>query len=268
MTTSWDAEGDPFPLTPETWDEIRTRLGESPGDEFMEDLAEDSLWFRTLTKRQFDTHAFLTGAPSEADGYAFSYRARLPWRHPEVMALSTLSVTVPVRFLEERGPDTLRELALALAAPLPFSTGHAGLSFAYSRGLWRALPRIKEELFQHPGWGVPRAGSTMGQGAQVDGVHWLNFLGPPVLEAMGGPRTLRSRLNSPDTTVLELTEGRALVTLGFAPLPGDLKAGQSLPAYRELAKVLEPWMLKFSAFHTWDGFTEEEARRWWRRFLD
>ncbi|AKQ63664.1 hypothetical protein A176_000576 [Myxococcus hansupus] len=43
--------------------------------------------------------------------------------------------------------------------------------------------------------------------------------------------------------------------------------GEPLPAYRELARVLEPWML-WGEGESILGLTPEEARRWERRFLD
>jgi hypothetical protein len=50
------------------------------------------------------------------------------------------------------------------------------------------------------------------------------------------------------------------------PEAGDAEQGQMLPAYRELARVLEPWL-----YHQ-DGRvlnqSREETRRWERRFLD
>ena len=61
-----------------------------------------------------------------------------------------------------------------------------------------------------------------------------------------------------------------LVTLGQWPEAGDLVHGRDLPAYRELARVLEPWLDEFfpAEVNSWRGYTEEEVRRWWRRFLD
>jgi hypothetical protein len=78
--------------------------------------------------------------------------------------------------------------------------------------------------------------------------------------------------------VREIDAGRVVVDLGEWPEAGDLAAGRILPAYREFARVLEPWMEpQYTPRSTWSvepprysdmRFTEEEARRWWRRFLD
>lgn len=76
----------------------------------------------------------------------------------------------------------------------------------------------------------------------------------------------------------ELDGERVIVSLGERPEAGDLTTGQTLPAYRELARLLEPWLepLRLSERNLSDEpprysdmrFTEDEARRWWRRFLD
>ena len=79
--------------------------------------------------------------------------------------------------------------------------------------------------------------------------------------------SLRSRLSSPGTTVQELEGERAVVTLGPWPEAGDTEQGHPLPAYRELARILEPWL-----YHEERGFDPdfppEDLRRWERRFLD
>ncbi|WP_237726743.1 type VI immunity family protein [Corallococcus coralloides] len=229
-------------------------------------MEQDSYWFRRLTKRGFDTWVLLKGGESDPSGYEFSFRSRLPWREPS-SEYSVLSVKVPMQYLEDQGPEKARELALSLAELLPFSTGHAGLSLSFTRGRSKLLPLLRDQLVQHPGWDVPRE-STWGMGEGVDGIHWLNFLGPPLLETVGGIQALRSHLSHPETSVQELTGGRALISLGPAPLAGDTKLGETLPAYRELARFLEPWLLPFPHVNTWDGYTDEEARLWWRRFLE
>ncbi len=126
-------------------------------------------------------------------------------------------------------------------------------------------------ILRHPGFDIRDAGIRDNLGARLDGVHWMNFLGQPVLGELGGAEGLRAKLQSPSILVRELDGERVLVLLGSAPEAGDLAHGQSLPAYCELARVLEPWQEPFP----WDFLRrqgrsrdEEELRRWWRRFLD
>jgi hypothetical protein len=77
---------------------------------------------------------------------------------------------------------------------------------------------------------------------------------------------LRSRLRSPETTVQELEGTRAVITLGTWPETGNQEPERTLAPYRELARLLEPWL--FFDRSSWRGFTLEDMRHWERRFLD
>ncbi|MGZ3460138.1 MAG: type VI immunity family protein [Archangium sp.] len=78
--------------------------------------------------------------------------------------------------------------------------------------------------------------------------------------------------------VRDLALDMASQLLGERPDAGDVASGKTLPAYRELAQVLEPWLEPLflpratvsvePPRYTSLCFTEDEARRWWRRFLD
>jgi hypothetical protein len=205
-------------------------------------------------------------------GYCFDYHARLPWREAPPGRASVLRVTLPTEYLEERGPDFVRELALDMTSRLPISSGHVGLALECEGAVYNRLDPLRPVMFRHPGFDLRGATIHDDLGTRVDGVHWMNFLGQPVLGELGGATVLRARLLPfPTCTVQELAGERALVTLGACPEAGDLTEGHTLPAYRELARVLEPWQEPFP----W-GFLgrqnrnteEEELRRWWRRFLD
>jgi hypothetical protein len=133
---------------------------------------------------------------------------------------------------------------------------------------WFYTALIREDMLRHPGIHLDVEGPSLG--TRINGVHWLNFLGPPVLDELGGVSGLRARLRSPTPTVQELGGERALVTLGDRPEAGDLAHGRTLPAYRELARLLEPFLSSTTASHRLhlEGFTAEESLRWVRRFLD
>ncbi len=53
----------------------------------------------------------------------------LPWESDGSQLVSVVSFSLPTEYLVQHGPGRVRELALELAAPLPFCSGHAGLSF-------------------------------------------------------------------------------------------------------------------------------------------
>jgi hypothetical protein len=213
---------------------------------------------------------FVLSGEQDSD-YCFDYHARLPWRETPPHSVSVLRVTLPMEYLEEHGAGQVRELALDMASRLPFASGHAGLALDIAYDRWERLDSLRPLLFRHPGFDIRDATHHDSLGTRVDGVHRLNFLGPPVLAALGGAAGLRARLQVPSITVQEVGSERVVVTLGLEPEAGDLTQARTLPAYRELARVLEPWQEPFPwGFLRRQNRTrdEEDLRRWWRRFLD
>ncbi|WNG48475.1 DUF3396 domain-containing protein [Archangium minus] len=208
---------------------------------------------------------------SREDRYGFEYLGKplgTPALDDEPNASCAVSFWLPTEYLEEHGPDRLRELALELAAPLPFCFGQVGFAFNGQKSLIGIKDRIRELCFRHPGMDIPEPSwHSWKLGTRVRGPSWLTFLGQPVLGELGGAAGLRSRLSSPGTTVQEMEGERAVVTLGPWPDAGDTEQGRTLPAYRELARVLEPWL--YHEKLSWGlDFPPEDLRRWERRFLD
>jgi hypothetical protein len=264
-------------LTAEEWRLVRGLLGNTKRWSFPEDYDESEQ--AQIEKRGFERGLLFTGGLDSQNGYQLEYRARIPWRPaPEETMVSLLTATLPIEYLEEHGPARVRQMALDMASELPFASGHAGLALHLYRGLRLTDDAFRAEVLRYPGIDLRAAWfQEKGMGLQVDGVHWLNFLGPLILTRLGGTAALRSRLHSAETTVVELDEERAVVSLGERPDAGDLTTGKTLPAYRELAQVLAPWLEPLFLPRTESGerprytslrLTEDEARRWWRRFLD
>jgi hypothetical protein len=268
-------------LSEERWNSIHFLLRPERPYRFIEELNERSA--RDLEKMGYAAQLILTGAFPSTNGYELWYRARIPTRTPPPDYVSYLTATLPTEYLEEHGATRVRELAMEMASQLRFATGHAG----FALHLYSPLASIDEdsdedfrsELLCYPGIDLrPAWFRTHWMGSQVDGIHWLNFLGQPVLGQLGGASALRSRLQSPRTLVHELDAERVAVSLGEEPEAGDLSAAQDLPAYREFARVLEPWLEPLRLVKA-DGsgrpprqshllFTVDEAKCWWRRFLD
>ena len=252
-------------------------------------IGQDSLgWYRGKdgSWRELDsagwalTHEEIRGARfanvdlrgrTESLSYSFSYRGKeledplsKQWGYDPT---SAVSFWLPTEFLEEHGPGRVRELALELGAELPFNSGQAGLSLHMMSWLSSSMPTIRETGARYPGMDLPDMETLSSMlGTKVRGPSWLTFLGQPVLGELGGPSGLRSRLHSPGMTVQEMARDRVVVSLGEWPEAGDLERGDTLPHYRELARVLEPWL--FTNPGPWGGFREAEVRRWERRFLD
>ncbi|HSP80523.1 MAG TPA: type VI immunity family protein, partial [Myxococcaceae bacterium] len=232
-----------------------------------------------MEKRGYATQLLFDGGLLSRNGYALCYRARIPRRTPSPGSVSLLTATLPTEYLEVHGASRVRELALEMASRLRFASGHVGLALRLYWPLRSTDQALRAELMRYPGIDLRPAWLGEPQmGTRVDGVHWLNFLGQPVLGQLGGAAALRARLHSPETTVHELGEDRVVIALGERPEAGDLTAGCTLPAYRELARVLEPWLepprlpksaeSDEGASHSFMRFTWDEAMRWWRRFLD
>ncbi|MCY1080807.1 DUF3396 domain-containing protein [Archangium lansingense] len=242
-----DYEGESQKLDDKGWEFVRSELLENVG-----------------------TNLNLFGDSSDATCYEFFYCGQ-QFDHPLFPAkpgdVCAAAFWLPTEYLEEHGPGRVRELALELAAVLPFNTGHAGLAFLFPENLLGMHSAIRDLCFRYPGLDIPDLDMATGQiGTRVKGAHWLTFLGQPVLGELGGTAGLRARLHSPHTTVQELEGDRAVVTLGKWPEAGDLEQGRTLPEYRELARILEPWLWRST--NSWSGFTEEDIQRWQRRFLD
>ncbi|WP_095982133.1 type VI immunity family protein [Melittangium boletus] len=270
-----DDEGDT--LSDERWSYSQELLRPERPFRFIEEL--DAASAHRLEKRGYATQLLFSGGLRSRNGYELHYRARIPWRNPSMDAVSILTATFPMTYLEQHGAERVRELALDMASQLRFVTGHGGLALHFYWGLSIADEAFRTELARYPGidlrtaWPLPTR-----LGAQVDGVHWLNFLAQPALGQLGGATALRSRIHAPGTTVHAIDEDRVVVSLGEMPESGDLSVGQTLPSYREFAKVLEPWLEpltlsettlsdeppRYSDMH----FTADEARSWWRRLLD
>ncbi|MGE6758423.1 DUF3396 domain-containing protein [Corallococcus interemptor] len=247
LDSSPDADGYWQPLDATAWSAIHRRL-------------HDKVW----------ASISLAGRDEAGDRFSFEYIGHAfdqpdDFRGPD--AVSALRVSFPTKFLKTHGAERVRDMALEIARPLPFSSGHAGLSFNGYPTASTVRDEAKRLAFRHPAMDVVNLDDVARElGTRVRAPAWMNFLGPPVLSELGGIEALRSRLHSPETTVQALGQDRAVVTLGPYPEAGDTEQGQLLPAYRELARVLEPWLYQTSDPVDSDFFSS--TRRWQRRFLD
>ncbi|QSQ23115.1 DUF3396 domain-containing protein [Pyxidicoccus parkwayensis] len=253
-------------------------LGPSAFDSYTDDEGDwqpldDAGWEETRRKLLYPRYAniHLAEAASREKRYRFDYQGRTkndPSVHNYPDEVCSVSYWLPSELLEERGPSWVRELVLALAAPLPFSSGNAGLAFNCQTYLLGVSREVSKYCFRYPGMDVLNLSSiSMSLGTRVRSPSWLTFLGQPVLGELGGAAGLRSRLHTPGTTVQELEGDRAVVTLGPWPEAGDTEQGKDLPAYRELARILEPWTF-WGEGRSALRLDPDLARRWERRFLD
>jgi hypothetical protein len=202
--------------------------------------------------------------------YAFFYKGKdeeflRRMNKPDAMCEATF--WLPTEYLEEHGPGRVRELTIELATLLPVRSGFCGLTFLGDVGMTKIYRQLIPYWKRYPGFDVPDSlGHSWDIGKRITGPHWMNILGQPVLGELGGVSGLRERLKSPETTVQELPGDKAVITLGAWPEAGDVEKGEVLPAYRELARVLEPWLYHKERRIQYQS--PEETLRWERRFLD
>ncbi len=235
-----DAEGQSYPLEDTVWEGLRREMLGS----------EESCCPR------------LAGGPRGTDAFYVDYRGLplpLPWPGRE-HDVSALYLHLPTEYLEEQGPTRVRELALELAQSLPFNSGYVDLGL---NGDGEAAELVRT---RYPGIHMAWAGPDIRIGTHVDGVHWMNFLGQPVLGQLGGVAGLHERLGLPGISIQELSGDRAVITLGEQPDAGDLQEGRTLPLHRALARVLEPYL--YASKRPLGRMPLSEWRRWERRFLD
>jgi len=226
-----------------------------------------SLIRRKLRDRRCPLVTLTEASPSECR-YAFHYKGKdegflTRMNKPDAMCEATFWLAS--EYLEAHGPGHVCEMAIELATLLPVCSGACGLAFIGDLDGVGMLREILPHSKRYPGIDIP-ASNSWDIGTRVRGIHWMNFLGEPVLRELGGVSDLRARLHSPGTTVQEVPGGKAVITLGPWPEAGDTERGDLLPAYRELARVLEPW-LYFGESRT-PLEPRAETRRWERRFLD
>jgi hypothetical protein len=199
-----------------------------------------------------------------ARGYRFEYDYTPP-------DLTRLCFLFPSEYLEEQGPTHMRNVALDLLGPLPICSGSVGLALDVAPELWgKRRQWVGGVCLDSPGLDPLYFTDTMAGGTKIRTPSWMTFVGQPTLGEIGGLEGLRARLHSPGTTVEDVGGDRALITLGEWPEMGDIHKGETLPAYRELAKTLEPWLhlegLESYAERSFEN--PADYQRWLRRFLD
>ncbi|HZH15413.1 MAG TPA: type VI immunity family protein [Archangium sp.] len=209
----------------------------------------------------------LLGRTRRVDELLVDYRGLspvpLPWpeRKDDVCVLY---LRLPTEYLEERGPEHVHALALELAAELPFSSGY--VDFVLCASLLREVAALELIRPRYPGVHLTSSGATMHVGTRVEGVHWMNFLGQPVLGELGGVAHLRERLALPGLSLQELSGERVLITLGARPEVGEAEADQRLAPHRALARVLEPCLYRRKSM--FGRPVPEALLHWDRRFLE
>lgn len=244
-----NSDGDMAPLDDKGWEHLREKMFERP---------DWSAW-----------NVSLADSPDcELGGYGFDYEGRrlgIPHFEPNPGATSVVSFSFPTEYLLEHGSAHQRALVLALGRELPFSFGYASLAFVSHPGLWFGVRRKLVALLErYPGLDLYQMNETsdvIGTGAR--GAYWLTFLGPSLLEQLGGREALREQLRYPEVTFEPMEGERLLVTLDEWPTAMDSEKGPPPAQYRALARLLEPYFCEEGS--VLPPMTRDYMHRWLRR---
>jgi TseV toxin immunity protein TsiV len=157
-----------------------------------------------------------------------------------------------------------------IAAALPVDSGYGSPAIQWAQfDRDAAIAQTRGIVARHAGYDVNL--NTTGRtwlGSRVRGARWLTFLGPRILERLGGGDALRKELPEP----FEFLPAGAnlLVRAGSLPEIGDMAMKVDTPLLRALAAVLEPVtafdeVVLLGSLANWD---KDVLRKWERRFLD
>jgi hypothetical protein len=171
---------------------------------------------------------------------------------------------------EWAGPDgeALAKFAMEVEAIATYDSGYASCALLWSTDA--EIRKIRRDVaslaFRHPGFDVPDPSETRYELARrCIGANWLTFLGPDLVEELGGHDEIGSGSTDSGLLVGQGAHGTWLRAPG-PPQPGDVNRDDDLPELRAMAALLEPvcWFGEESRM-----FSEpEDFERWQRRFLD
>ncbi|NVJ21601.1 DUF3396 domain-containing protein [Myxococcus sp. AM011] len=153
-----------------------------------------------------------------------------------------LSLALPAGAAQET-PGEMLAFVRQLADVFPFRSGLAGFTFECSRYDKQASETHAWDMsMRHPGINIVRipfdAKAAGGDG--IPGVNWLTMIDSERLKQLGGAMVLRRQLPS-DIELIECRHG-TLIQAGPRPLFGDVSQGDTLPLYREVHRLLAPWI--------------------------
>lgn len=157
-----------------------------------------------------------------------------------------------------------------IAAVLPVDSGYGSPAIQWAQfDRDTAIKQSRAIVAKHPGYDINL--NTTGRtwiGSRVRGARWLSFLGPQILEALGGSDALRKKLPTPFE--VQSVGSCVMVRAGRLPEIGDTARSVDTPLLREVAEVLEPVtafeeVVLLGSLADWD---KDTLRKWERRFLD
>jgi hypothetical protein len=131
---------------------------------------------------------------------------------------------------------------LTLLSDLPVHYGYAGfmLSESINTGRRQANDAITQGVaMRFHGFEVDQPGATsITVRDTIKGVNWLTLLHEEFVGKLGGLDVLKAAFS--EEILVHSRPGGVVIQAGAAPGLGDVHAGERLPLYREVARVLRP----------------------------
>ena len=182
-------------------------------------------------------------------------------------SVGALSLSLPVEYAEK--PETLVKAMREIAESADFDSGHCGFSMAWDPrgdGATDAQLRMRTISGRFLGIDLPKLNTTISAMRRSDvpkmkTVHWLTFLGAPVLEQLGGVAATAKMLKAPCTAVA--VGAGVLIQAGAAPTLGDTNRKADVSALRFVGRALSAVRLKN---HGPIFGTRDETGEWLARF--
>jgi hypothetical protein len=132
-------------------------------------------------------------------------------------------------------------LVKSMAQKVPVFHGYAGFAFNTPLDIEQeetAKPLLFGPGMRFQGLDIDDTISMRWCRKSIKGVSWLTLVASELLEKVGGIAAVRAQVS--DAIVLHDMPWGTLIQAGRGPGAGDVNAGDRLPFYREVNKVLRP----------------------------
>ena len=181
--------------------------------------------------------------------------------------MGALSLVLPPAAAEK--PEELVQLVLEVAACADFESGHCGYTLAWDPrgdGAPDAQQRMPGIAARFLGIDLPKLNATVSSlqrnaSAALKTVHWLTYLGAPLVAQLGGPAAAKAKLGAIAT--LRDARGGILVRASDAPTVGDSNRQADVSGLRSVGKALAALRLKN---HAPIFGTRDQTAAWLARF--
>lgn len=180
-----------------------------------------------------------------------------------------LRMALPIE--TRKDPNSLINFVKTVLAKFPLESGYCGMSLFYHPATDEAKVSAWAGplLLRHPGLGygdpIPYSNATP---SGVTVINWLTLLGPEISKDLGGLKGIQ-KVAHPGISVHSLGDAGAIIQSGAVPDIGDLKKGETLPAYHAAGRLVASRRASDEAFKsiTILGIDIPKSREWLLRFF-